>query len=94
MKDIIFPAVLCFLGIGILLALIRAVRGPRIADRVMSVNIIGSLSSGSIAVLAVYLEESWLLDVCLIYSMMSFLAVAILAMVRISGASGTKEEIK
>ena len=75
---------LIVLAVGILFALIRAIRGPRIADRVLGINMIGSLSSGCIAVLAVLLGQSWLLEVSLIYCMISCLAVVVLAKIRIS----------
>lgn len=75
---------LIVLAVGLLFALIRAIRGPRIADRILGVNMIGSLSSGSIAVLAVLLRQNWLLDVSLIYCMISCLAVVVLAKIRIS----------
>ena len=80
---ILFLVILVGLGVGILFALLRAIRGPRTADRVMGVNMIGTLSLLSIAAIALYLKESWLLDVSLIYGLISFLAVAVLAMTRI-----------
>ncbi len=81
---ILYLCVLFGLGIGILFSLIRAIRGPRMADRVMGINMIGTLSLLSIAVIALTLKESWLLDVSLIYGLISFLAVAVLAMTRIN----------
>ena len=85
----IFPyfliGVLLCLAVGLFFALLRAIRGPRMADRILGVNMVGSLSTASIAVLAVALEQSWLLDVCLIYCMISSLAVAVLAHISIAG---------
>lgn len=86
--------VLAFLCAGILFSLIRAIRGPRRADRILGINMLGSLSTASIAVLAVGLGESWLLDVCLIYCMISFLAVVVLAKVHISQAKGERKDGK
>ena len=65
-------------------ALIRAIVGPRRADRILGINMLGSLSTASIAVLAVLFQEPWLLDVCLIYCLISFLAVVVLARIHIS----------
>ena len=73
-------------------SLIRAMRGPRIADRILGINMTGSLTTAMIAVLALLLEQSWLLDVCLIYCMISFLAVIVLAKVRIAFHEEGKEE--
>ena len=66
------------LGIFIILCLIRCARGPRMTDRIVTINSIGTMTIIIIAVLAVILEESYLLDVCLIYAMISFTAVVVL----------------
>ncbi len=69
---------ICLLGILILLCLIRCVRGPKMTDRIVVINSIGTMTITIIAILAVILEESYLLDVCLIYAMISFVAVIVL----------------
>lgn len=76
--------VLLCISVGLFFALLRAIRGPRMADRILGVNMIGSLTTAAIAILAVYLDQSWLLDVCLIYCMISFLAVVVLAKISIA----------
>lgn len=78
-ESILFYGALIALAVGILLALIRAIRGPRIADRIMGVNMIGTMTSACIAICAVMLRQSWLLDVALVYGMISFVAVVVLA---------------
>ena len=88
--DSFLIAVLFFLSLGLFFSLIRAMRGPRIADRILGINMAGSLTTAMIAVLALLLEQSWLLDVCLIYCMISFLAVVVLA--KISIASHQEKE--
>ncbi|MCQ2770214.1 MAG: monovalent cation/H+ antiporter complex subunit F [Clostridia bacterium] len=80
----LFIGVLILLAIGIFFALLRAIKGPRVADRILGINLIGSFTTASIAVLSILLEQSWLLDVCLIYCMISFLAVVVLAKVNIA----------
>ena len=69
---------LVFLGITVSLCLWLGIRGPRFTDRVVAVNMIGTKSILLIAALSLFLEESYLLDVCLIYSLISFLAVVVL----------------
>ena len=64
--------VMVCLTVGLGFALVRAIRGPRMADRIVGINMTGSLTTAIIAVLAVYLKESWLLDVCIIYCLISF----------------------
>ena len=69
------------LAVLMLAAIIRSVRGPKVADRVIAVNMLGTITIVMIAVLSVYLKESYLVDICLIYAMISFLAVVVLTKV-------------
>ena len=82
--DILFAGALLLIAVGLFFALLRAIRGPRIADRIMAINMIGTLVSASLAILSVWLRQSWLLDVCILYAMISFLAVVVLAKVCIA----------
>lgn len=77
----IFIFILIFLAILLICCLIRAIKGPTIADRVVAVNMMGTIVMVVIAMLAVYMGESYLLDICLIYAMISFLAVVVLTKV-------------
>ena len=45
-----------------------------------------------LAVIAVLLHEAWLLDVCLVYCLISFLAVVMLARIHIRRKLEEKEE--
>lgn len=71
------------LAVMLFACLIRAVKGPRIADRIVAVNMMGTMVMVIIAVMALFLNESYLVDICLIYAMVSFLAVVVLAKVYI-----------
>ena len=82
--DYLFIIALMALALGLFFALLRAIRGPRIADRIMGINMIGSMVSVTLAILSVWLRQSWLLDVCILYAMISFLAVVVLAKVCIA----------
>lgn len=90
--QILYEVALIILGIGILLAMIRAIKGPRIADRVVAINMIGTMTMLSIAILALALHQSYLLDVCLIYVMISFLAVVVLCKIYITVYLDKKEK--
>ncbi len=70
----------CMVVIGLLLmvCLVRAIIGPRLADRVVAINMIGTMTIVEIAILALYMRETYLYDVCLIYAMISFLSVVVL----------------
>ena len=77
--DWIFYAILVVQAILLLLCLLRAVVGPRIADRLVAVNMITTMVTVMIAILAVLKNEGYLVDICLIYAMISFLAVVVLS---------------
>ena len=71
---IIILAVLTFL------CLIRTIKGPRLVDRIVGTNMIGTMTIAIIALLAAYLNESSILDICAI---MSFVAVIVLTKIYI-----------
>lgn len=79
----LYITILILLAIMLFPCLIRAVRGPRIADRLVSVNMMGTMVMVMIAVLALLLDEGYLVDICLLYAMISFLAVVVLSKVYI-----------
>ena len=74
----LFYGILSIQAVLLLFCLIRAVVGPRIADRLVAVNMITTLVTVMIAILAVLKGEGYLIDICLIYAMISFLAVVVL----------------
>ena len=69
------------LGVLIIVGIIRSVLGPGISDRIIAVNMIGTIIIMLIAILSLYLDENYLVDVCLIYAMISFLGVVVLCKV-------------
>ncbi|MCD7716649.1 MAG: monovalent cation/H+ antiporter complex subunit F [Lachnospiraceae bacterium] len=78
---VLFTAALIFLAILLVLCLIRAIIGPRVADRLVAVNMMGTIVMVIIAILTLMLQEGYLADICLIYAMISFLAVIVLTKV-------------
>ena len=74
----LFYGILSVLAVMLILCLIRAVKGPRIADRLVAVNMMGTMVMVSIAILAVVKDQGYLVDICLIYALISFLAVVVL----------------
>lgn len=79
--NVLFMAALIFLAVMTILCLIRAIIGPKIADRIVAVNMMGTMVMVIIAILALMLREGYLADICLIYAMISFLAVIVLTKV-------------
>lgn len=88
-----FTGILIVLAILVVLCLARAIIGPRIADRVVSVNMMGTLVIVIIAILALMLGEGYLVDICLIYAMISFLGVIVITKVYM-GVYREKKEVE
>lgn len=76
-----FIGVLIILAIILFACLIRAIMGPRVADRVIAVNMMGTVVMVMISILALLLKEGYLMDICLIYACISFLAVVVITKV-------------
>lgn len=91
--EIMYIGVLICLALGMIAALIRTIVGPRVVDRIIGVNMIGTLTMIAIVVLSFYMKQDWLLDVAFIYCMISFLAVVVLAKTYIT-AYKTKDNEK
>ena len=77
-KWVVLLAMAC-LSITIFFCLIRAVKGPRMTDRLVAVNMISIKGVVLILLLGVYLHDSQFMDVALVYALLSFLAVICLA---------------
>ena len=68
-----------FLVVSILFCLLRGILGPRFTDRVVSINLIGSKTIIMISMLSFLLEENGLVDIAMVYALISFLAVVVLS---------------
>ena len=79
--EVVFTALPIILAIMVLICLIRAIKGPKIADRIVAINMMGTMTLAIIAILAVKMDEGYLVDICIIYAMISFLAVTLLTKV-------------
>lgn len=79
--DVLTVGSLAVLVLLALVCLVRCILGPRISDRVMAVNMIGTLTIIMVVVFVVYLGEAYLADIALIYAMISFLSVVVLCKV-------------
>ena len=77
----ILTVVLVILAVLVLICLLRAAIGPRVADRIVCVNMMGTMVMVIIAILAIKMKEGYLADICVLYAMISFLAVVVLCKV-------------
>ncbi len=79
----IYMFVIIVLALALFCCLIRAIKGPRIADRIVAVNMMGTMVMVIMTALSLMLGESYLVDISLIYAMISFLAVVVITKVYI-----------
>ena len=79
----LFAGVLIILCLLLFLCLLRAFKGPTVADRLVAVNMMGTMVMVIIGVLTIMMNEGYLADIALIYAMLSFLAVILLTKVMI-----------
>ena len=98
--QILYKAALIWFSLLILIMLVRSIYGPRITDRILAINLIGTMVICSICILTFLQNESYLLDVALLYAMISFVAVLILSATYIpkkpaggKSAAGGEDEI-
>ena len=87
----VLTAVLCLLALGILLCLIRAIRGPRYTDRVIALNEICTLVIVVICILSYLLGKAYLVDVAILYGLLNLLEVAVLSRVTVERHRNRKE---
>lgn len=78
-KQTVLAAGAILLAVLILLTLIRAILGPRFTDRVIAVNMINTMVVAVICILSVWQGEDFLVDVALVYALLSFLTVVVLS---------------
>lgn len=92
--NIVFTAAIIILALMMVLCLIRAVIGPRIADRIVTVNMMGTMVMVILSILSLMKMEGYLVDICLIYAMVSFLAVIIITKVYMGVYAEKKAELE
>ena len=61
----------------LLFCIIRSIKGPRIADRILSINMSGTMIITAIVFVSGILKDTSLIDIGLLYAMISFLAVVV-----------------
>lgn len=87
-----FTGVLILLSLCVIACHIAAIKGPSLGDRMVAANMTGTLTIIAICVLAWHLNEGWLVDVALIYAMLSFIAVVVLTKIFIGSYKSSSED--
>ena len=90
--EVLLYSALVVLAALTLLCLVRAIQGPRIADRIVSINMISTMTIAMIAILAIRQNQGYLVDVALIYALIGFLAVVVLCKVYMGTTLEAREQ--
>jgi multicomponent Na+:H+ antiporter subunit F len=69
-----FDAAALVIVLAAILVLYRAIKGPRIYDRVLAVNVIGTKTVVLLALIGFIYERPHFLDIALVYAIMNFIA--------------------
>lgn len=78
-QELVLLIGMIFLGITIILCLVRAILGPRFTDRLLGINVINVKVIILICILAVFFEKSYIVDIALVYAAISFLSVIVVS---------------
>ncbi len=79
LSNTFLTAVLTLVGAGIFLSFLRLVLGPRATDRAVALDTTTLITTSLIVLIALLEGRSILLDVALVYSILSFLGVLAIA---------------
>ena len=89
---LLYSAALVWLAVLMTVMLVRAIRVSGAVNRLIATNMIGTMVNAAILILSARLKESWLIDVALIYTMISFVSVLILSRISIPAGPGDGAE--
>ena len=82
--DVLFTGVLIALALSVVVTLIYIIRSHLTVDRIIGINLIGTIVVIAIAVLTHLLGQAYLADVAIVYVVMSFIAVMMLCRIYIN----------
>ena len=74
-------------GVTVLLAVVRLVRGPSTADRVVALDLLSAVAVGIMAAWSVAADDAVYLDVALLVALLAFLGTVAFAAYAEEGAS-------
>lgn len=73
MNEVVSYVVFSLVGLGMLFALVRLVKGPKISDRIVSLDTFNVITIGLIALLAMVFNNSLYLDIAIVYAILAFM---------------------
>jgi len=66
-------------GLGMLFALLRLIKGPKMSDRVVSLDTFNVITIGLISLLALTFDNALFLDIAIIYAILAFMETVVFA---------------
>lgn len=79
LEDLALYIVLPVLGLAVLIALVRLVRGPKMPDRVIALDLMSTLGIGIMATYAIATGQPVFMDVAAVVALLSFLGTTAFA---------------
>jgi multicomponent Na+:H+ antiporter subunit F len=79
MSDMILNIAASIMILSLILSFIRFFKGPKTVNRVVSMDVIGFIAISLIGFISLIVDRSVFLDVALVYGLLSFLGVIVLA---------------
>jgi multicomponent Na+:H+ antiporter subunit F len=79
MVNTIFSIAMLIIGLSFLLVIVRFLKGKSVADRVVALDVLTISSIGLIVLLAHFLDRGIYIDVSIVYAILSFIGVIIVA---------------
>ena len=79
MNDILTYIVFGLAATGMLFAIIRLIKGPKVSDRAVSLDTFNVIVIGSIALLSFVFNNGLYLDIAIVYGILAFLETIVFA---------------
>jgi multicomponent Na+:H+ antiporter subunit F len=76
----VYDIALTVIGISMLLTLLRLLRGPTLADRVVALDLLAFFAAGAICIVAMESDRSELLMVAVVVALLTFMSTAAFAL--------------
>ncbi len=77
--ELLLPALIAGLLLCCALCLYRIAQGPTAADRMVAIDILGTVVVGVVAIIAIVSGKAYLFDVALVWALVSFVGTLALA---------------
>ncbi|MCC5822953.1 MAG: cation:proton antiporter [Phycisphaerales bacterium] len=76
----IYDIALVMIGVSMLMAMIRLLRGPTLADRVVALDLLAFFAAGAISIIAVGTNRPELMMVAIVVALLTFMGTAAFAL--------------